>query len=52
MRRKCSMCGEVKEEEEFRYMAKQRRYNCYCKPCEKIYNREYQRIYRERKRGR
>ena len=45
------MCGEVKEEEEFRYMKSKKNYNCYCKACEKIYNREYQRIYRERKRG-
>lgn len=35
MVRKCSMCGEVKEEPEFRYMKKQDRCNCYCKHCEK-----------------
>ena len=50
MKRKCSMCGSYKEEKEFRYMKKQDRYNCYCKDCEKLYNKEYQRIYRERKR--
>lgn len=50
MKRKCSMCGAYKEETEFRYMKNQDRYNCYCKDCEKLYNKEYQRIYRERKR--
>lgn len=50
MKRKCSMCGGYKEEEQFRYMKKQDRYNCYCKDCERLYNKEYQRIYRERKR--
>ncbi len=49
MKRKCSMCGSYKEQTEFRYMKKQDRYNCYCKDCEKLYNKEYQRIYRERK---
>ncbi len=49
MVRKCSMCGEVKEESEFRYMKKQDRCNCYCKHCERLYNKEYQRGYRERK---
>lgn len=49
IKRKCAMCGEYKEEKEFRYMKKQNRYNCYCKNCERLYNKEYQRIYRERK---
>ena len=31
MKRKCSLCGEYKEEIEFRYMNKQRRFNAYCK---------------------
>ena len=48
MKRKCSMCGKYAEESEFRYMAKQKRYNCYCKDCERLYNKEYMRIYRER----
>lgn len=49
MTRKCSMCGSYKEETEYRYMNKQNRYNCYCKKCERLYIKEYQRIYRERK---
>lgn len=49
MKRKCSMCGECKEETEYRFMNKQNRYYAYCKSCEKLYNKEYQRIYRERK---
>lgn len=51
MKRKCTMCGSYKEQENFRYMKKQDRYNCYCKDCERLYNKEYQRIYRERKRS-
>ena len=51
MKRKCSMCEGYKEEEQFRYMKKQDRYNCYCKDCERLYNKEYQRIYREEKEG-
>lgn len=47
--RKCSMCGSYKKEKEFRYMKKQDRYNYYCRDCERLYNKEYQRIYRERK---
>lgn len=35
MKRKCSMCGEYKEETEFRYMKHLGRYNAYCKECEK-----------------
>lgn len=50
MIRKCSMCGSYKEEaKEFRFMKNQNRYNCYCRACEKLYIKEYMRIYRERK---
>ena len=50
MKRKCSMCGECKEEAtDFRFMAHLNRYNCYCKRCESIYNREYKRARREMK---
>lgn len=49
MKRKCSMCGECKEEIEYRFMNRQNRYYAYCRACEKLYNKEYQRIYRERK---
>lgn len=41
MKRKCSLCGEYKEEKEFRYMNKQKRFNAYCKECEKWYHRHY-----------
>lgn len=41
MKRKCSLCGEYKEESEFRYMNKQKRFNAYCKECEKWYHRHY-----------
>lgn len=51
MIRKCSMCGGYKEETEYRFMKKRGFYNSYCKACEKLYNKEYQRIYRERKRN-
>ena len=41
MKRKCSMCGEYKEESKFRFMKHQNRYNCYCKDCERWYHRYY-----------
>lgn len=46
---KCSMCGEVKAETEFRFMHHKNRHNSYCKDCERWYNRLYMRGYRERK---
>lgn len=50
----CSMCGEVKvEEENFRMINRSNGKNfrnCYCKKCEKLYIKEYMRIYRERRR--
>lgn len=45
------MCGEAKEETEYRYMKKAKKYNSYCKACEKLYIKEYMRIYRERKKA-
>ena len=48
MIKKCSMCGEYKEELEYRFMNKQSRYNAYCKECERFYQKHYKRIYRER----
>lgn len=50
MRIMCSMCGEVKEDTEFYYRKKQHKYNSYCRNCERLYQKEYKRIYRERKR--
>lgn len=41
MKRKCSRCHECKDESQFRFMAKQNRYNSYCRNCERIYSREY-----------
>lgn len=50
--RKCSMCGEYKNIVEFK-MKNQRyrrngKYNSYCNNCQKLYMKEYMRIYRER----
>lgn len=42
------MCGECKEDStNFRFMKKQNRYNCYCKKCELIYNKEWKKAYTE-----
>lgn len=41
MKRKCSMCGEYKNVINFRFMAKQNRYNAYCKDCERWYQHNY-----------
>lgn len=42
MKRKCSMCGECKEEStNFRFLNKQSRYYCYCNDCNKFYNKNY-----------
>lgn len=46
--RKCSMCGSYKEDSEFKYKNKQHKYNAYCNSCQKLYMKEYMRIYRER----
>ena len=43
------MCGAYKDETAYRYMNKKKRYNSYCKACEKLYMRDYMRIYRERR---
>lgn len=51
MTRKCSMCGEAKDEKEFRFMRKQNRHNAYCKDCERWYNTQYKRVRREMERG-
>lgn len=46
-KRMCSMCREVKDESDFYYKEKRHQYNSYCKDCERIYQREYKRAYRE-----
>lgn len=50
MKRKCSMCGECKEETEFRFMRHRNHYNSYCKDCERWYSKMYKRVRRERER--
>ena len=52
MQRKCSMCGECKNISQFYFMNKRQTYHAYCIDCQKIYIREYMRIYRERQKGR
>ena len=57
MRRMCSMCRQVKDEEEFKMIiyknnSRKSYRNYYCNTCQKLYNKEYQRIYRERRKGR
>lgn len=47
MKRKCSICGEVKEELYFRFMKHRGRYNSYCKDCERWYMKNYMKSYRE-----
>jgi predicted phosphohydrolase len=49
MKRMCSMCREAKEESEFYYCKKLKAYNPYCRRCNSLYQREYKRIWRERK---
>lgn len=40
MMRKCSMCGEYKEESScYRYMNHLGRYNAYCRKCEQLKGR-------------
>lgn len=54
IKRKCSMCGEYKKVNEFKMIntkyRKNGHYNAYCKNCQKLYMKEYMRIYREKKR--
>lgn len=53
LKRKCAMCGEYKNIQEFKMKNKRYRksgtYNAYCNNCQKLYIKEYMRIYRERK---
>lgn len=52
IRRKCAMCGEYKNISEFKMKNKRYRksgtYNAYCNSCQRLYMKEYMRIYRER----
>ena len=51
--RMCSMCGEVKTVDNFKMKNRKYRktgyYYSYCNKCNKLYMKEYMRIYRERK---
>lgn len=49
--RMCSMCHQGKQETEFRWRNHDNSYHCYCKECERAYNREHMRIARAKKRG-
>lgn len=41
VKRRCSMCGEYKTIDQFRFMKHQQRHNAYCKACEKWYQKHY-----------
>lgn len=45
----CSICREAKDESEFYYNKNARSYASYCRNCNRLYHREYKRIWRERK---
>lgn len=51
--RMCSMCGEIKTVDNFKIRQQRYRrngfYSSYCNNCQKLYMKEYMRIYRERK---
>lgn len=49
MQRMCSICRQVKDKSEFYYKEKAQKFNSYCRDCERLYQKEYKRIYRERK---
>lgn len=50
MKRMCAICREAKEETEFYYDKTIQRFRSYCRNCNRLYHREYKRIWRERKR--
>lgn len=52
MKRKCGMCGEYKDITQFRYMNTTKKYNSYCRECEKWYMKQYGRIRYEREKAR
>ena len=51
MTRLCGMCRQGKEESEFYYCEKTKKYNTFCRSCNRLYQKEYKRIWRERKRA-
>lgn len=54
MKRMCAMCGQIKDLKKdfkikvYRNNSRKPFVNPYCNTCQKLYNKEYQRIYRER----
>lgn len=46
-KRMCSTCREVKPLTEYSYDKKRKEYNYYCRECQRIYNKNYKRAYRE-----
>ena len=50
VKRKCSMCGEYKTVNNFKIKEEyyRKRYNPYCNNCQRLYMKEYMRVYRER----
>lgn len=50
----CAMCGQVKDQDKdfyfkpYRNNSRKPRFNSYCNSCQKLYMKEYMRIYRER----
>ena len=51
MKRMCAMCRECKDISEFYFDKYNNAYRGYCKKCQRLYIKEYMRIYRERKRA-
>lgn len=51
MKRLCSMCRQAKDETDFRHRKGLGTRHTYCSNCQKLYNKEYLRIYRERKKN-
>lgn len=49
--KKCSMCGEYLPLSSYRWQKHKNTYYYYCKKCNRLYNKEYKRIYRERKKA-
>lgn len=51
MERLCAMCRQGKDESEFYFHKKTGTFNSYCRTCNRLYQKEYRRIYNERKRA-
>lgn len=51
IKRKCAMCGEYLPLTEYKWKSHKNNYYAYCNNCERLYQKEYKRIYRERKKA-